>query len=100
MSNNDQEDSKENEETQHERTERSIRDLLVDQVRRLVPTRCNEQQPGTSATVSASQINAPKPQGSRAQNSEPNVTVLHVRASVHRTTPARPLDFSEQVIYK
>lgn len=101
MSNGDDNpDPKTTEEPPH--TERSIRDLLVDQVRRFVPSRCNVRatEAGTSSG-GTSQSNAPKAQVPKCstQNSEPNITVLHVRASVQRAPPAyhRPPDFSEQV---
>lgn len=100
------------------REQRSLREHLVDQVRRLVPPRCNTSTPqaGTSAGGTSdsttpkvpsgrcsSQTSEPKVPSARcsSQSSEPNVTVLHVRASVQRTTPIshhRPPDFSEQVI--
>lgn len=88
------------EESQH--SQRSIRDLLINHVRNLVPSRCQfrASEAGTSSggapQSSIPKLQAPKPS---TQNGEPNVTVLHVRASVQRTTPAyrRPADFSEQV---
>lgn len=81
--------------------QRSLRDLFVDQVRRLLPPRCSTTQAGPSAGgTSENTTSKIQPAKCSTQNSEPNVTVLHVRASVQRTNPVtrhRPPDFSEQV---
>lgn len=86
-----------------QRQERSVRDLLVNQVRRLIPSTCSVRaQEGGTTSEQNTENTVPKAQIPRCstQNSEPNITVLHVRASVQRTTPVfhRPPDFSEQVL--
>lgn len=96
------EEPKTNEESLRER--RSLRDLLVDQVRRLIPSRCNiTSAEESTSSENSSQRNVPKPDVPRCstQASDPNVTVLHVRASIQRTNASayhRPPDFSEQVL--
>lgn len=85
--------------------QRSIRDVIVDQVRRFLPSGCHDHaQEGNSSCEGNSTNTIPKPQIPRcsSQENEPNVTVLHVRASVQRADSSfqRPSDFSEQVEYK